>query len=369
MNAYVCDEEKLGILLFESLDDDKVDRSLQPIYLAMEGTEMSNKLNSFMDHLWDGFYQGQIRLSRFPGLVNAPLGSVYDITFTGSPAKKMQFWLQTMSRSAGMTVRIAYPGAESRQITVNGNKVEMNQWDESLQQYGEIQQDFCGENRYLGVVNILEFYLKTGEDCIVQVEPRDAIQTLVRMEWTMAEFFDNGGTTSFVDRVAGSLGIHASTIKVVSVYEGSLVVNYEIEEDPDSDVDLEEISERQTEMFATGQMDLGAPILDVEAGETSVISNGVVTAPGYEPITITAGAFTDERVRNEFVPDVDTITVDSITYNNVTIQKEKIIQGKTSTGIEDQGGNSFFILAAAGLIVFAGCSFAIFKMTDKKGVR
>jgi hypothetical protein len=31
-----------------------------------------------------------------------------------------------------------------------------------------------------------------------------------------------------VDRVAGSLGIHASSIKVVSVYEGSLVVNYDI---------------------------------------------------------------------------------------------------------------------------------------------
>jgi len=50
------------------------------------------------------------------------------------------------------------------------------------------------------------------------------------MEWTMDAFFSNGGTTSFMDRVAGSLGIHASTIKIVSVYEGSLVVNYEIED-------------------------------------------------------------------------------------------------------------------------------------------
>jgi len=54
---------------------------------------------------------------------------------------------------------------------------------------------------------------------------------MVRMEWTMNEFFDNGGTTSFIDKVAGSLGIHASTIKVVGVYTGSLVVDYEIEPD------------------------------------------------------------------------------------------------------------------------------------------
>jgi hypothetical protein len=51
------------------------------------------------------------------------------------------------------------------------------------------------------------------------------------MEWTMDAFFKNGGTTSFMDRIAGSLGIHASTIKIVSVYEGSLVVNYDITAD------------------------------------------------------------------------------------------------------------------------------------------
>lgn len=49
----------------------------------------------------------------------------------------------------------------------------------------------------------------------------------------------NGGTTKFIDRVAGSLGIHASTIKVVSVYEGSLVVNYNIVAD-DNDANPED---------------------------------------------------------------------------------------------------------------------------------
>jgi len=45
----------------------------------------------------------------------------------------------------------------------------------------------------------------------------------------MDEFFSGGGTTSFVDRLTSSLGIHASQVKIVSVYEGSLVVNYEVE--------------------------------------------------------------------------------------------------------------------------------------------
>jgi len=60
MNAYVCKEvPNLGILLFESEDPDRMDRSMQPIYVKKEGTGMENKLNSFMDHVWDGFYSSQ----------------------------------------------------------------------------------------------------------------------------------------------------------------------------------------------------------------------------------------------------------------------------------------------------------------------
>lgn len=72
---------------------------------------------------------------------------------------------------------------------------------------------------------------------------------MVRLEWTLEEFKGNGGTTAFIDRVAGSLGIHASTIKIVSVYEGSLVVNYNIVAD-DNDVNPEDtlvkLNEKQT---------------------------------------------------------------------------------------------------------------------------
>ena len=57
---------------------------------------------------------------------------------------------------------------------------------------------------------------------------------MVRMEWTMNQFYANGGTSTFADRLCASLGIHASQMKVVSIYEGSLVVNYNIIEDPSS---------------------------------------------------------------------------------------------------------------------------------------
>jgi len=67
------------------------------------------------------------------------------------------------------------------------------------------------------------------------------------MEWTMNDFFAGGGTTTFMDRVAGALGIHASTIKVVSVYDGSVVLNYDITPDTDQSAsDLDAIKAKQT---------------------------------------------------------------------------------------------------------------------------
>jgi hypothetical protein len=225
MNAYICDDKNLGILLFESNDDDWKDRSMQPIYVSQEGSAYKNKLNSMMDHVWDGFYTGQIRLSRFPSIINVNQ-KVWELAYTGTPAKKQTFKLIHDDPTKGVTIRIPYPSAMSLSVTLNGQIIEYNKWDDKIQNYSPITQTKCGENRYIGVKNILEFYITGG--CILQVQPRNAIQTLVRMEWTLEDFYANGGTTTFVDRLAGSLGIHASEIKIVSVYQGSLVINYDI---------------------------------------------------------------------------------------------------------------------------------------------
>jgi hypothetical protein len=78
-----------------------------------------------------------------------------------------------MISSTGLTVRIAYPDAVSYAIYVNDKLIEMNQWQTSINQYGPIKQRFCGENRYIGVKNILEFFI--SGNCTVIIKPRDAI--------------------------------------------------------------------------------------------------------------------------------------------------------------------------------------------------
>jgi hypothetical protein len=138
-NMWICQQPDMGILVWESLDADNRDRTMAPVHLSKEGTEMDNKVNSFMDHVWDGFYAGQLRESRFPATVWAPKGSVYNMTFQGgSPAKKMRFELRSDSDNVGMTVRIPYPSAQARKVIIDGEDIDMNQWDETIRGYGEV---------------------------------------------------------------------------------------------------------------------------------------------------------------------------------------------------------------------------------------
>lgn len=223
-----------------------------------------------MDHVWDGFYTGQLRLSRFPSIleIDATNQRTYTISYTGTPPGSQRFTLHTDKEISqlGIIVKIDYPKAGGYQIRnwATGKVVKENAWDDDIKAQGYIESKYCGENRFVGVLNILEFYLPSG--CTIDIEPVDSIQTLVRMDWTLEEYFWAGGTTNFVDRLASSLGIHASEIKVVSVYEGSVYVQASIQ--PEDSENIEELRYKYVKGMQDGTINLGAPIL--EAFESSV---------------------------------------------------------------------------------------------------
>lgn len=124
-------------------------------------------------------------------------------------------------------VKVHYWNAGSFEVYADGVLKDSTPFDKEIGASAELTgYRGCGENRYVPVKNYLEFILTPY--CLIEVKPVDAILSNVRMSWTMDEFYDNGGVTSFVDRVSAALGIHASQMKVVSVYTGSVVVDYEI---------------------------------------------------------------------------------------------------------------------------------------------
>jgi hypothetical protein len=253
INGHQCTNNDLGILVWESQDPDSIDRSLQPILLRYnKDPTKENKLNSYMDHNCDSFYNSQQRISRFPGLIYAPPNEVgdklnYEVYVTSTPPEKMRWKLDISNKDSGVIIYLKFPGALARAVLVDGDEVPYNKRIADPENPGQnmpgpVLGEKCGENRYKPVDNYMEFYI--DGTCELEIRPRDAIMTKVRMEWTMEEFFEEGGTTAFVDRLAASLGIHASAIKVVGVAEGSVSVEYEITPSEDEPMSLAQIAAR-----------------------------------------------------------------------------------------------------------------------------
>lgn len=97
------------------------------------------------------------------------------------------------------------------------------------------------------------------------------------MNWTLDEFYADGGTTTFTDRVAASLGIPAWRIKTVAVYEGSVVVDFFILADNSVTNAVEELknvgSALVDKLVNVKDNWLGAPILDVDYAGESIIKS------------------------------------------------------------------------------------------------
>lgn len=130
------------------------------------------------------------------------------IEYTGTPPNKQRFYLTGEESQRGFKVTIYYPNAGAYSIRNSAMQlIDTNDWDNDAQTWGEpTGAGGCGENRYEGVINRLEFWMNPG--CDLYIVPRDALMLGIRMEWTMDEFFADGGTTTFADRLAGILGIH-----------------------------------------------------------------------------------------------------------------------------------------------------------------
>ena len=130
-------------------------------------------------------------------------------------------------------------------------------------------------------------------------------------------------------------------------------------------------------------MDLGAPILDVAvvvvstdtsvAGSTSepttssIIQDGVVTAAGYEPITITTTETNINRSQDSFDADVDILTDASTVYQDVIIKKEVNTPSIISEVVEDKKAGKVFGIII-GILLFLA-AFVILRYFYLKNMK
>lgn len=78
--------------MFIGDDDDWEDRNVAPVWLTNEETGYTNKLNHQMDHVWDGFYTGQLHKQQYSAQI-ATKGN-YSIEYTSTPFKNMRYHMR-----------------------------------------------------------------------------------------------------------------------------------------------------------------------------------------------------------------------------------------------------------------------------------
>jgi len=98
----------------------------------------------------------------------------------------------------------------------------------------------------------------------------------------MNQFFADGGTSKFVDRLAASLGIKVANVKIVTVFEGSVVVDFQVIEDNQKTLSskggIDKVKNVLTTKLTQKAMNLGAPILNVQVSSTKATDTTATAA-------------------------------------------------------------------------------------------
>ncbi len=184
-----------------------------------------------MDHIWDGFYTGSLRLSRFVSLIRHNPSTFYNISFTGSPPLKQLFEIYSAKPNEFFRLRIDYPNPDMVRIKKKVNGGSHHKLPNAILngEASPLLGDECGENRWDPVQSYLEFTMQGGGECVLELETMDSIQLSFRLQSTVSDFYSTGGTDKFVRNLASAIGINTSRIRILGVYEGSVVVDSVIE--------------------------------------------------------------------------------------------------------------------------------------------
>lgn len=89
----------------------------------------------------------------------------------------------------------------------------------------------CGSNKFFYKNYTVHFVITADKNCQVRVSLTNSIQLTARFSMNIDDFFAADGQTKFIDRMCAVLGIEdTSRLKVVGIYNGSVVITAYIDE-------------------------------------------------------------------------------------------------------------------------------------------
>jgi hypothetical protein len=173
-------------------------------------------------------------------------------------------------------IKIDFSHSRLYNVYANGVKIPPNPYNQTTKSYNPIAKTQCGENRYTKLTYVYEFYLTYG--CEVKLEGVNFLEGMVRLQWSIDDFFADGGHDTFVDRLSSALGIPQNNIRIVDTREGSVILEWYAHSSKTLDTDqvneLEYWGSLAQALYSQGHLDLGSPILGLTTNVVS--SNGTV---------------------------------------------------------------------------------------------
>jgi hypothetical protein len=160
---------------------------------------------------------------------------------------------------------------------------------EDLRQHTE----FCGANNFYYENGTIEFLVNGANKCQVRVRLSSFIKLSARLDIPFNDFYTSNGITTFIDNICAFLGIDTGRLKIVSVREGSTVIESVIQTTA-SDVDLAVNTTRNTHAdhlelnrlaellnsgIQNGSLKLGSSVLEFSGQVITFNEDGSVFTP------------------------------------------------------------------------------------------
>jgi len=93
--------------------------------------------------------------------------------------------------------------------------VDPTEWDTTTGTWAIPTGRKCGENRYDGVENFLQFWIEPNCTLTVSVYPRDAITLAIRLDLPVNEFYEEYSHGEFTEIISDVLEIDTADIKAI----------------------------------------------------------------------------------------------------------------------------------------------------------
>jgi hypothetical protein len=233
-NSYECTPShtagRYDLLYLESTDGDAASRRVHPLFVESNdsgenGWKYLNVLNAYRDEGWNGAYTSGIRPARFP--VSIRLGQHYDIRFSSTNPRDLRVALSSAGWDEGVVLTVRYQSPEQIEIrrasTMSFVPPLAENYHDELVRLPTNRSAFArdaihGSSVWVNLERKLSFVVRGTEPLLLRT--LNSVKVSLKLASSVEDFYDSGGTEAFVTKLAFSLGIPWSRIRVVSVVAG-----------------------------------------------------------------------------------------------------------------------------------------------------